>query len=107
MSSTLTYFEQGCPLLASEGINVRPERARRNQTCLSDLLNDRQAKVIDRMFGEGTNGFKGGLSAENYITITEAARATATRDLQALVAMGALRKEGELKYTRYYLEINL
>jgi Fic family protein len=34
------------------------------------------------------------------------ARATATRDLQSLVEMGALRKTGELKYTRYYLHIN-
>lgn len=68
------------------------------------LLNERQEKVIARMFKEGTQGFKGGLSAENYIRITDAPRATATRDLQDLVAKGALTKTGELRYTRYYLK---
>ncbi len=66
-------------------------------------LKERQEKVIVRMFREGPGGFKGGLSAENYISITGTSRATATRDLQDLVSMGALRKEGERKGTRYYL----
>jgi Fic family protein len=68
-------------------------------------LNERQEKVITRMFREGIDGFKGGLSAENYITITKASRATATRDLQALVAKGALIRTGELRHTRYHLNI--
>lgn len=68
-------------------------------------LNDRQAKVIARMFREGPQGFKGGLSAENYIAITGASRATVTRDLQALVASGALTKTGELRHTRYALNL--
>lgn len=68
-------------------------------------LNERQGKVIARMFDEGIEGFKGGLSAENYISISGAARATATRDLQGLVEIGALTKSGERKYTRYYLNI--
>lgn len=68
-------------------------------------FNERQEKVIARMFKEGIEGFKGGLSAENYITISDAARATATRDLQGLVEMGALIKTGERKYTRYWLNI--
>lgn len=71
-----------------------------------DRLNKRQAKVIMRMFAEGINGFKCGLSAENYISISSAARAIATRDLQGLVAIGAFRRTGERKYTRYYLNIN-
>jgi Fic family protein len=72
---------------------------------LRDQLNERQEKVIARMFQEGIDGFKGGLSAENYITITKTSRATATRDLQDLVAKGALIKTGELRHTRYYLAI--
>jgi Fic family protein len=55
------------------------------------------------MFREGTDGFRGGLSAENYIAITKASRATATRDLQDLVAKGVLKKAGELRHTRYFL----
>ena len=55
------------------------------------------------MFREWLDGFAGGLSAANYITIAGASRATATRDLRELVAMGALTKIGALKSTRYFL----
>jgi Fic family protein len=57
------------------------------------------------MFREGIDGFKGGLSAENYISITGASRATATRDLQDLVAKGALTRTGERRHTRYHLKL--
>src|SRR5262249_38772623 len=36
---------------------------------LRGKLNPRQDKVLARMFREGIGGFKGGLSAENYVTI--------------------------------------
>jgi len=68
-------------------------------------LNARQEKVLARMFREGINGFKGGLSAENYISIAKTSRATATRDLQDLVTIGALTRTGELRHTRYHLNI--
>ncbi|GLR45554.1 cell division protein Fic [Mesorhizobium amorphae] len=68
-------------------------------------FNERQEKVVARMFREGIDGFKGGLSAENYIAITQTSRATATRDLRDLVAKGALTKTGELRHTRYTLNI--
>lgn len=70
-----------------------------------DNLNERQAKVVARMFQEGIDGFKGGLSAENYISITGTSRATATRDLQDLVTLGAFTKTGELRHTRYALNL--
>lgn len=70
-----------------------------------DKLNERQSKVIARMFREGLDGFKGGLSAENYISISKTSRATATRDLQDLVKKGAFAKTGELRHTRYWLAI--
>jgi Fic family protein len=72
---------------------------------LRGQLNPRQEKALARLFHEGIDGFEGGLSAENYITITKAARATATRDLQDLVGKGALVKSGELRHTRYRLNI--
>lgn len=72
---------------------------------LSEKLNPRQTKVLLRMFAEGPDGFKGGLSAENYIAITKTTRATATRDLTDLVEMRALIKTGELRYTRYRLNL--
>ena len=72
---------------------------------LSHQINERQTKVLLRMFEEGPDGFKGGLSAEKYIAITKTSRATATRDLADLVEKGALLKTGELRYTRYTLNL--
>jgi len=69
----------------------------------SGLLNDRQLKVVDRIFSEGISGFKGGLSAKNYVSITGAPSATTTRDLTKMVEVGAFKKTGALKGTRYYL----
>jgi Fic family protein len=45
------------------------------------------------------------LSAEAYIRITGTSRATATRDLQDLVEKGALSRTGELRHTRYQLDL--
>lgn len=70
------------------------------------VLNERQERVINRVFKEGIEGFKGGLSADNYIRIAGTTASTATRDLQNLVEIGALVKTGKLKGTRYHLNIN-
>jgi Fic family protein len=72
---------------------------------LRGKMNERQEKVIARMFKEGVEGFKGGLSAENYLGISKTSRATATRDLQDLVEKGALTKTGELRHARYHLKL--
>ncbi|MFA5249983.1 MAG: Fic family protein [Parachlamydiales bacterium] len=72
---------------------------------LSEQINPRQTKVLLKMFAEGLDGFKGGLSAENYINITKATRATATRDLADLVKKKALVKTGKLRHTRYWLNL--
>jgi Fic family protein len=73
---------------------------------LRGQINLRQEKVLTRMFREGPDGFIGGLSAEKYIGITGAPRATVTRDLQDLVSKGALFRHGERKHTRYLLNLN-
>ncbi|MGI9213588.1 MAG: Fic family protein, partial [Methylococcaceae bacterium] len=70
---------------------------------LQGQLNPRQEKVLARLFREGPDGFKGGLSAENYLALTGTSRATATRDLQDLVEKKALHRYGERKHTRYQL----
>jgi Fic family protein len=72
---------------------------------LRGQLNDRQEKALLRMFREGPEGFRGGLSAGKYSTITSASPATTTRDLADLVAKGALTREGERRHARYYLSI--
>ena len=72
---------------------------------ITQKINSRQEKVLLMMFSEGLTGVKAGLSAENYIAIAKTSRATATRDLAELVQMKALIKNGELRYTRYMLNI--
>jgi Fic family protein len=72
---------------------------------LKGRINGRQEKVLLRMLREGPEGFEGGISAKKYSTIAETAPATTTRDLAGLVEVGALIRSGELKYTRYELNV--
>lgn len=72
---------------------------------LKGQLNSRQEKAVMRMFREGPEGFRGGLSAGKYGSITGASPASTTRDLADLVAKGALSREGERRYARYHLTI--
>jgi Fic family protein len=74
---------------------------------LKGQLNARQEKALLRMFHEGPEGFRGGLSAGKYSTVTGASPATTTRDLADLVAKGALVREGERRYARYHLSVPL
>jgi len=74
---------------------------------LKGELNERQTKALLRMFREGPEGFKGGLSAGKYTSITGASPATTTRDLSDLVSKGALTREGELRHARYRLNVPL
>jgi Fic family protein len=74
---------------------------------LRGQLNARQEKALLRMFREFPQGFRGGLSAGEYSTITGASPATTTRDLADLVAKGALVREGERRHARYHLSVPL
>jgi len=74
---------------------------------LRGQLNVRQEKALLRVLREGPQGFKGGLSAGNYVTITGTSAATATRDLAEMVALGALVRNGERRHTRYRANISL
>lgn len=70
-----------------------------------NVLNERQLKVVRRMIQAGIKGFEGGMSAKKYVAITAASKATATRDLQHLLAIKALRQIGSGRNIRY--ELNL
>jgi Fic family protein len=74
---------------------------------LRGKLNERQQHALLRVLREGPEGFKGGLSAGNYATITGASTATATRDLADMVAKGALTRAGERRHARYFAAIPL
>jgi Fic family protein len=81
-----------------------------HQAKLQDLLrgqiNERQQKVLVRMFREHSEGFKGGLNAGNYSTITGASSATTTRDSADLVEKGAFIRTGERKDARCALSLD-
>lgn len=68
-------------------------------------LNERQLKVINRMFSEGSAGFKGGITAKKYIGITKVSKATATRDLQQLHEYHIVEQIGSGRSVRYELII--
>ena len=72
---------------------------------LREQINERQEKVLLRLFRAEPDGFEGGLSAGNYRQITGTSVPTATRDLADLVVKGALRQTGERRYRRYYLDL--
>lgn len=74
---------------------------------LRSELNSRQEKVLLRVLSEGPEGFKGGLSAGNYMRIANTSPATAGRDLANLVQKGALRRTGEKRYARYHPTVPL
>jgi len=79
---------------------------RRLLDSLEGRLNERQQKALLRVLREGPDGFKGGLSASNYITITGASAPTATRDLVDMIAKGALFRDGEKHHARYWPKIS-
>ena len=69
-------------------------------------LNDRQKKVLNRMFAAGPEGFEGGMSAAKYQNLTKTSKPTATRDLSDLLAKGYLRPQGGGgRSTRYGLNV--
>lgn len=74
---------------------------------LGEVLNERQLKVIKRMMQAGVVGFEGGISAKKYMSMTGTSKATATRDLQHLFAINALKQIGSGRSVRYELDLDL
>jgi len=72
-----------------------------------DRLNERQHRVIQRMLEEGPDGFKGGMNARKYMAIAKTSKATATRDMQYLLEVGAFvfAGTGGGRSTSYYLNV--
>jgi Fic family protein len=70
-----------------------------------DQLNERQLRMLRRTLEEDPKGFEGGMSAQKYMSITGASKATATRDLQDLATQGLLAPFGGGRSTRYNLNL--
>jgi len=69
------------------------------------LISQSQRKVLVRLFDAGPEGFVGGLSAKNYVSITRVSRATASRELSQLVALSVLTRSGAGRGVRYALNL--
>lgn len=72
-----------------------------------DQLNERQRTAIIRMLEEGPEGFEGGMNARKYMSITKTSKATATRDMQQLLEIGAFVPAGKAggRSTSYHVNI--
>jgi Fic family protein len=59
------------------------------------------------MLEEGPGGFTGGMNARKYVGITKVSKATATRDMQDLLAIGAFTLAGKAggRSTSYQLNL--
>lgn len=67
-------------------------------------LNERQLKAVRKMLVD-PGGFKGGMTAKKYISITRASKATATRDLHMLAEIGVLSVAGGGRSTHYIINL--
>jgi Fic family protein len=65
-------------------------------------LNPRQRRVVNILLDAGPGGYAGGMSTKKYESTTRSSRATASRELAALEALGLLRRVGAGRSTRYY-----
>ncbi len=71
-----------------------------------DQFNDRQHLIIRRMLEEGPQGFEGGMNARKYMGLTKTSKATATRDMQQLLEIGAFALVGKAGRSTSY-QVNL
>jgi Fic family protein len=97
-------FTRGCQHSLSV-IRQASDKAAFWQRCASVDLNERQRKVLARLLDAGDGGFLGGLTADKYIKLTSASKATATRDLAQLLQAGLLAVQGQGKATRYAVAV--
>lgn len=61
----------------------------------ADDLNERQRKALNRLLDAGPDGFEGGINTRKYVSLTKTSRATAYRELAALVEKGCLAPTGK------------
>jgi Fic family protein len=70
-------------------------------------LNEREIKVLNRLFRVGEGNFEGGINTKKYASLTKVSKNTASRELKGLVEKGCLRQvEGTAgRNIRYELKI--
>ena len=55
-------------------------------------LNERQIKVLNKIFDVGIDNFEGGLNTKKYMAITKISKATATRDISELIEFECIKQ---------------
>lgn len=55
-------------------------------------IHERQRKVVNRLLDAGREGFQGGLTTRQYVSMTKASRATAYREISDLLEKDVLRQ---------------
>jgi Fic family protein len=71
-----------------------------------DHLNKRQRVAITSILDNGPDRIREGLTARSYMSLTDASKATATRDLQDLVQKEALLLIGSGRGARYAIMLD-
>lgn len=108
ITNWINYFVQiilQAQIAASSQINFILQKSSFFDRFKQDL-NERQLKVIHSIMKEGAQGYKGGMSAKKYMAITGTSKATATRDLQQLLIMKAVKQIGSGRSVRYELNFD-
>ncbi len=102
------WFARQCTLACEASIRVMDQAMEKRRYWERPALagvNERQRKVLQRLLDDGDGGFLGGLTADKYVKMTGASKATATRDLSDLLAKGLIWHTGVGKGTRYYIAV--
>lgn len=70
-------------------------------------LNERQLVVVSKMLANGPKVFEGGMNARKYVSLTKTSKATATRDMQHLLEIGAFVPVGKAGGRSTSYQVNL
>ncbi len=91
---------------ASASIEFVLKKAKFWEAQTHKTLNERQHKVLHKLFAAGTEGFTQGINAQKYRAITGCSKATASRDLADLVQQDCLTPRASTgRNARYELKL--
>jgi Fic family protein len=97
-------FRQACARSATV-IDISLTKARFWNQHGNVNFSDSQRKVVNRLLDAGPRGFEGDLTTRKFLGMAGVSRATAFRDLAALVDAGVLGVVGQGKATRYFINL--
>ena len=70
-------------------------------------INERQIKILNKILDMGSENFKGGISTKKYMAITKVSKATAVRDITALVEFGCIKQIADTAGRNIRYEVNI